>query len=389
MKVLNADTGEILRSIYLATDIVFRYLLWANYLHTIQVKSVQAIRQLPHHLTSSDNVTTKGRVLSLMVFKVHPIEFVAYFHIEKHIFGEDTRDASVTEDLLIVMNHSKQCRYYDLQWIINNYTTVNVKLDEIINLNDTTRFYPGVYPNSIPVSIHMTATPPILFETKCNPEVGVSFGGNPLVFLHNAYPLRINEFHIKELQTGKLVDTLSTDILAFHQDVAEFHFDDFQRLLHISGCTLSCHRLKTNHIDLRSQLSLELVYYIDFKQVFEVDNIIETSPQVSKRGRVIKRKKPTASVYEDFVSAVQDLDYENELELLYAVVTVPQGDNTKAFLCFLDDKDGQIDNVIPIPTWDPSRGNNIYYELDCILHLVQHPGRNTCHYYRLRRDINS
>ena len=42
--------------------------------------------QLDHLFqTSSDNVTTKGRVLSLMIFKVHPIEFVAYFHIEKHV----------------------------------------------------------------------------------------------------------------------------------------------------------------------------------------------------------------------------------------------------------------------------------------------------------------
>ena len=34
------------------------------------------------------------------------------------------------------------------------------------------------------------------------------------------------------------IGQLSTDTLAFHHDVAEFHFDDYQRLLHISGCTL-------------------------------------------------------------------------------------------------------------------------------------------------------
>ena len=34
------------------------------------------------------------------------------------------------------------------------------------------------------------------------------------------------------------VGELSTDTWAFHHDVAEFHFDDYQRLLHISGCTL-------------------------------------------------------------------------------------------------------------------------------------------------------
>ena len=48
------------------------------------------------------------------------------------------------------------------------------------------------------------------------------------------------------------------------------------------------------------------------------------------------------------------------------MVTVPQGDNTKAFLCFLDDKDGQIDNVIPIPTWDPVS----YYYFFYLFYLI-------------------
>lgn len=31
-------------------------------------------------------------------------------------------------------------------------------------------------------------------------------------------------------------------------------------------------------------------------------------------------------------------------------------------------------------------GNSIYYELDCIIHLVQDGSHSTCHYYRLCRD---
>ena len=34
------------------------------------------------------------------------------------------------------------------------------------------------------------------------------------------------------------ISELSTDIKALHPDVAEFHFDDFQRVIHISGCIL-------------------------------------------------------------------------------------------------------------------------------------------------------
>ncbi len=29
--------------------------------------------------------TVRGRVLSLMIFKIHPLRFVTYFHIDKHV----------------------------------------------------------------------------------------------------------------------------------------------------------------------------------------------------------------------------------------------------------------------------------------------------------------
>lgn len=53
---------------------------------------------------------------------------------------------------------------------------------------------------------------------------------------------------------------------------------------------------------------------------------------------------------------MQDLDYENEVELLYAVVTIPEGEEgTKALLCFINEKMGSIEKIVPIPTWDPVR----------------------------------
>ncbi len=56
----------------------------------------------------------------------------------------------------------------------------------------------------------LTEAPPLLFTTKCSPELGVSFGGSPVVYLHNANPANINKFQIKELQTEKLVETNNT-----------------------------------------------------------------------------------------------------------------------------------------------------------------------------------
>ena len=54
-------------------------------------------------------------------------------------------------------------------------------------------------------------------------------------------------------------------------------------------------------------------------------------------------------------SAVQDLDYENELELLYAVVTLPEGEETAASLCFIDDLTGHVTKTIALPTWNHVR----------------------------------
>ena len=50
---------------------------------------------------------------------------------------------------------------------------------------------------------------------------------------------------------------------------------------------------------------------------------------------------------------VQDIDYENELELLYAVVTRPGADETvEAQLHFIDDDTGLTKKVISLPEWN-------------------------------------
>ena len=58
-------------------------------------------------------------------------------------------------------------------------------------------------------------------------------------------------------------------------------------------------------------------------------------------------------------SAVQDVDYENELDLLHAVVTLPSrdGDGTEAWFCFLDDRTGEIIKKVSLPTWKTVSGS--------------------------------
>jgi len=50
---------------------------------------------------------------------------------------------------------------------------------------------------------------------------------------------------------------------------------------------------------------------------------------------------------------VQDIDYENELELLYAVVTQPgYNESVETQLHFIDDKTGLSTKIIPLPQWN-------------------------------------
>ena len=55
-------------------------------------------------------------------------------------------------------------------------------------------------------------------------------------------------------------------------------------------------------------------------------------------------------------SAIQDVDYENETDLLYVVVTLPDRETDSDMQCniyFINEKDGSVLKTVPIPTWEP------------------------------------
>ena len=61
-------------------------------------------------------------------------------------------------------------------------------------------------------------------------------------------------------------------------------------------------------------------------------------------------------IFSIYQSAIQDVDYENELDLLYAVVTLhdPSREGSmEASLYFVHDKTGDLLKKVPLPTWKP------------------------------------
>ena len=74
-----------------------RYIQWAHYLHTIQVKSVQSTRPLPGRSRASTSLSNRegmpssrqsSRLLVIAVFRIHPLELVTCLSVDRHVSNQ-------------------------------------------------------------------------------------------------------------------------------------------------------------------------------------------------------------------------------------------------------------------------------------------------------------
>ena len=147
LKVLNADTGVVLKSVFLSSAInnqfryrrregeegrrerdwdstyPFRYLSWANYLYTIQVKTVQTLRPPPAArrpeggLSSSSQPFT--RLLIIAVFNILPLELLTCFSVDRHVCHK------YTSALIIYFCSSIECAHDSVIIIFLHFTVFN------------------------------------------------------------------------------------------------------------------------------------------------------------------------------------------------------------------------------------------------------------------------
>eukprot|EP00731_Ephydatia_muelleri_P015127 Em0008g847a len=363
-------------TVFLPDHTSCRYLSWANYLHTIQVKSIIS----PHPRRSGSEPEVDSTLMTIAIFKVQPLELLANIPIDKKVFGYDIREVMVQEDILVVVHCSRYYRFYSLPWILANCTVLRTEIGARVAMEGGREGIVGQEDFGIPITVKIEECPPVLFAVKSGTETGVTFGGSPTVYITSQPHDKV--YSIMSFPTGEEVGQVragASGESSFHSDVVEFHFDDYQKILYITGTTLRCYCISHGY---DSPQSLVTLYNIDFKQL----HVQREQTFVTQYGRVVKRRKPPPNVYNDFSSAIQDVDYENEVDLLHAVITLPEGqDGTKATLCFIDEPTGRVVKEVPLPTWEPDEDNSIYYELDCIIHLVHSSNRSLCHYYRLVR----
>ena len=62
--------------------VVSRYLVWADYLYTVQVKSIQTSRPPQARV---DGATPRSRFMTIAAFKIHPLELLACVGLDRHV----------------------------------------------------------------------------------------------------------------------------------------------------------------------------------------------------------------------------------------------------------------------------------------------------------------
>ncbi|CAI8048148.1 DDB1- and CUL4-associated factor 17 [Geodia barretti] len=383
LKILDACSGECLRSAFVSSIIKFSSLDWADYYHTIQLKST--VSQIRRSGSRGLPPPTSDRLMIMYIFKIHPLQLAGSFSLNRSVFGAKIRDAELSEDVLVVSHSNNTFNFYSFRWMLKHCTVLEASLGEWLEMDGGGRCgivgEPGF---GVPLTMNIKECPPLLFTTQSSLGYGVQFGGSPAVFCHNSVPKFPDVFHIRALSGRHLVAELKNECPTMNDDVANFHFDNYQRFIHIHGCTYSSYKIR--HADGQPH-RLEKQYSVDFKQQSPIGYQLEQqdTPVITLSGRVVKRRS-TDGGFNDLSSSLHKVELEDEVDLVFAVVTLPAGDDdVSAYLFFLDDKTGTILKTVEIPTWKQGLSNLIDYELDCILHVVQDGATSTCHYYRLTR----
>jgi hypothetical protein len=154
----------------------------------------------------------------------------------------------------------------------------------------------------------MTECPPLLFTTQSSLSYGVQFGGSPTVLCHNSVPRATDVFHVRTLAGGNLVGALRSNSPAIHDDVANFHFDNYQRFIHITGCTYSSYKIC---LEDGQPKRLEKQYSIDFKERY-LSTRESHMPTRTLSGRVVRRRQNDDGFEDLSVSILLDILYTED-----------------------------------------------------------------------------
>ena len=121
LHLYNVETGLEMASVYLGVG-KFKEMTCNQETASIVVKStrhrpcnvVDAVAPVPLWMRDGD------AVVSFVVFRFPPLKLLLRFVLRKSIFGSSVTDASIHQNLLVVMHSDGRIKAYSLEYIIEN-----------------------------------------------------------------------------------------------------------------------------------------------------------------------------------------------------------------------------------------------------------------------------
>ena len=113
VNVYNVETGVTMTSVYLGDSAKFKEMSCNQETASIVVKST---RHRPSSSAPADE--TLRDVVSFVVFRFPPLKLLVHFVLRKGVFGVSVTDASIHQNLLVVMHSDGQIKAYSLEYIL-------------------------------------------------------------------------------------------------------------------------------------------------------------------------------------------------------------------------------------------------------------------------------
>ena len=74
------------------------------------------------------------------------------------IFGEDIKDAELSEDVLVITHSNKVFRFYSFVWIVQHCTVISARLGQVVETQEGRSGRVGEPGFGVPITIKMTGS---------------------------------------------------------------------------------------------------------------------------------------------------------------------------------------------------------------------------------------
>ncbi|KAM3861982.1 DDB1- and CUL4-associated factor 17 [Diretmus argenteus] len=371
---LSAETGEVLQRVYLSPHYKFKYLRWDVSQETFYIASVQSKRTT---LAQQAGVS-QSTLMYLAIFHVFPLQIVGIMEIDKKVFGNSVTDVVLSQGVLAVSYSNKTVKLYSFEHIVNKYMTQKLALGEPCSFHGGKTV--GEVPFGIPVNIHFTDCPPVLFQVACSHN-SIAIGGYPWHYIYTPpHKKHKGTHHICSLEDSVLAinGIQEMNCCSLEPDWISFHPDDSGRIIHVAPSTINVLKILR---ELNSGLPSKVV--VDFSITICRNNNAAPRVTVTSSGRTVKRRfhqLDDDSEQETF----RLVEYEDELDLLAVVVTDNEEGEGRAHVRLHDNQSGDLlRRVRLVEPWDETYRHELFFDKETIVHVEQKNSNFCCHVYKL------